>query len=163
MKVPAGVDVGDRIRRSGDGEPGDAGAPPGDLYIQINVKPHDFFEREGADLFCTVPIGFVTAALGGELDVPTLDGKAKLKIPEGTQTNKTFRLRGKGMPSLRGGGHGDLLVTAMVETPVKLTRKQRDLLREFGESLEDSSERHNPKSSSWLDKARRFIEDAIGG
>lgn len=163
VKVPAGVDVGDRIRRSGDGEPGDAGAPPGDLYIQINVKPHDFFEREGADLFCTVPIGFVTAALGGELDVPTLDGKAKLKIPEGTQTNKTFRLRGKGMPSLRGGGHGDLLVTAMVETPVKLTRKQRDLLREFGDSLEDSSERHNPKSSSWLDKARRFIEDAIGG
>ena len=162
VKVPAGVDMGDRIRRSGDGEPGDAGAPPGDLYIQINVKPHPFFEREGSDLFCTVPISVVSAALGGELDVPTLDGKASLKIPEATQTNKTFRLRGKGMPSLRGGGSGDLLVTVVVETPVKLTRKQKDLLRQFGESLENSNERHNPESSSWLDRARRFIEDAIG-
>ncbi|MGB0212578.1 DnaJ C-terminal domain-containing protein, partial [Algiphilus sp.] len=133
-----------------------------DLYIQINVKPHPFFEREGSDLFCTVPISVVSAALGGELDVPTLDGKASLKIPEATQTNKTFRLRGKGMPSLRGGGSGDLLVTVVVETPVKLTRKQKDLLRQFGESLENSNERHNPESSSWLDKARRFIEDAIG-
>lgn len=163
VKVPAGVDMGDRIRRSGDGEPGDSGAPPGDLYIQINVKPHPFFERDGTDLFCTVPISVVTAALGGELDVPTLNGKAVLKIPEATQTNKTFRLRGKGMPSLRGGGSGDLLVTVTVETPVKLGRKQKDLLRAFGESLDDSKERHNPQSSSWLDRARKFIEEAIGG
>ncbi|MHA7833119.1 MAG: molecular chaperone DnaJ [Algiphilus sp.] len=162
VKIPAGVDMGDRIRRSGDGEPGDAGAPPGDLYIQINVKPHPIFEREGTDLFCSVPISVVTAALGGEMEVPTLDGKANLKIPEATQTGKTFRLRAKGMPSLRGGSKGDLMVTVTVETPVKLTRKQQELLREFGESMDNSKERHTPQSSSWLDKARKFIEDAIG-
>lgn len=162
VKIPAGVDMGDRIRRSGDGEPGDAGAPPGDLYIQINVKPHPIFEREGTDLFCSVPISVVTAALGGEMEVPTLDGKANLKIPEATQTGKTFRLRGKGMPSLRGGSKGDLMVTVTVETPVKLTRRQQELLREFGESMDHSKERHTPQSSSWLDKARKFIEDAIG-
>lgn len=163
VKVPAGVDIGDRIRRSGEGERGDAGAPPGDLYIQVNVKPHAFFEREGSDLYCTVPISVVTAALGGEMDVPTLDGKVTLKIPEATQTNRTFRLRGKGMPSLRGGGRGDLLATVVVETPVKLNKRQKELLREFGDSLERSNERHNPESSSWLDKARKFIEDALGG
>ena len=144
VKIPAGVDMGDRIRRSGDGEAGDAGAPPGDLYIQINVKPHPIFEREGTDLFCSVPISVVTAALGGEMEVPTLDGKANLKIPEATQTGKTFRLRGKGMPSLRGGSKGDLMVTVTVETPVKLTRKQQELLREFGESMDNSKERHTP-------------------
>jgi molecular chaperone DnaJ len=161
VKVPAGVDTGDRIRRTGDGEPGDRGAPPGDLYIQIDVKPHSIFERDSTDLYCTVPISVVTAALGGELDVPTLDGKASLKIPEATQSGRTFRLRGKGMPSLRGGAAGDLLCTVAVETPVKLDKRQKELLRSFGDSLEKSNERHNPESSSWVDKARKFIEDAL--
>jgi molecular chaperone DnaJ len=158
VKVPAGVDTGDRIRLNGEGEPGDRGAPPGDLYVQIVVKPHDFFERDGSDLHCEVPIGIVAAALGGELEVPTLKGKAMLKIPEGTQGGRMFRLRGLGVQSVRGGGPGDLLCTVVVETPVKLTRKQKDLLHQFGASLEGSGERHSPSSESWLDKARKFID-----
>lgn len=161
VKIPPGVDTGDRIRRSGDGEPGDRGAPPGDLYIQIAVRPHALFERDGADLYCKVPISVVTAALGGELDVPTLDGRATLRIPEATQSGRVFRLRGKGMPSLRGGAAGDLLCTVVVETPVRLDKRQKELLRAFGESLEKSNERHNPESSSWVDKARKFVEDAL--
>jgi molecular chaperone DnaJ len=161
VKIPPGVDTGDRIRLTGEGEPGDRGAPPGDLYVQIVMKPHAFFERDGNDLLCAVPVGIVTAALGGELEVPTLDGKAVLKIPEGTQHGRVFRLRGLGVRSVRGAGAGDLLCTVMVETPVKLTRKQKELLEQFGESLRGSGERHSPSAESWLDKARKFIEQHL--
>jgi molecular chaperone DnaJ len=162
VKIPAGVDTGDRIRLNGEGEPGDRGAPAGDLYVQVVVKPHAFFERDGSDLHCEVPVGLVTAALGGELDVPTLKGKAQLRIPEGTQSGSRFRLRGLGVASVRGGGAGDLLCTVVVETPVKLSRKQRELLQDFGASLEGSAERHSPSSESWLDKAKKFIEQHLG-
>ena len=161
VKIPAGVDTGDRIRLAGEGEPGERGSTPGDLYVQITVEPHDFFERDGADLHCSVPIGFVSAALGGELEVPTLTGKAQLKIPEGTQGGKVFRLRGMGLKSVRGGGTGDLMCTVMVETPVSLNRKQKDLLREFGESLSGSTEQHTPEATSWLDKAKKFIGEHL--
>ncbi len=161
VKVPPGVDTGDRIRLSGEGEPGETGAGAGDLYVQINVRPHDFFEREGNDLYCTVPVSMVTAALGGELEVPTLDGRAALKIPEGTQTGKTFRLRGLGVKSVRGAGQGDLLCNVRVETPVNLGKRQRELLRELGETLAGDGARHNPETTSWLDKAKRFFDDHL--
>ncbi len=161
VKIPAGVDTGDRIRLTGEGEAGDRGAAPGDLYVQVVVKPHDFFERDGSDLHCEVPISIVTATLGGELEVPTLKGQAVLKIPEGTQGGRRFRLRGLGVQSVRGGGTGDLLCTVVVETPVKLSRKQKDLLLQFGASLEGSGERHSPGSASWLDKARKFIDEHL--
>jgi molecular chaperone DnaJ len=161
VKVPPGVDTGDRIRLTGEGEPGDRSAPPGDLYVQIVVKPHHFFERDGSNLLCAVPINIVTATLGGELEVPTLEGKATLKIPEGTQGGRVFRLRGLGVKSVRGGPAGDLLCTVVVETPVKLSRKQKELLQAFGDSLSGSSERHSPASESWLDKARKFIEQHL--
>ncbi|MDB5970701.1 MAG: dnaJ [Hydrocarboniphaga sp.] len=158
VKIPAGVDTGDRIRLTGEGEAGERGAPPGDLYVQVNVKPHEFFERDGSDLYCTVPIDFVTAALGGELDVPTLAGRAQLKLPEETQTGKVFRLRGKGVKSVRGGAIGDLLCTVVIETPVRLNKKQRESLREFGASLQgDGSTRHNPEAAGWLDRAKKFF------
>ncbi len=158
VKIPAGVDTGDRIRLTGEGEAGEAGAGPGDLYVQVNVKPHELFEREGNDLYCSVPIDFITAALGGELEVPTLAGRAQLKLPEETQTGRQFRLRGKGVKSVRGGAVGDLLCTVRVETPVKLNKKQRELLRGFGESLLGASGGgHNPQGASWLDKAKQFF------
>lgn len=155
VKIPAGVDTGDRIRLTGEGEPGDRGAPAGDLYVQVVVRPHDFFERDGTDLHCQVPINIVTATLGGEMEVPTLNGKATLKIPEGTQGGRVFRLRGLGVQSVRGGGVGDLLCAVVVETPVKLSRKQKELLQQFGASLEGS---HSPSAESWLDKAKKFID-----
>lgn len=163
VKIPAGVDTGDRIRLSGEGEPGERGASAGDLYVQVNVQAHDFFERDGSDLYCTVPIDFVTAALGGELEVPTLDGNAvTLKIPEETQTGRTLRLRGLGVKSVRGGGVGDLLCTVQVETPVKLNRQQRELLRQFAESLDgEGASANNPGVSSWLDRAKRFFEEKL--
>lgn len=161
VKIPPGVDTGDRIRLNGEGEIGDRGAPPGDLYVQIDVKPHAFFEREGGDLLCTVPIGLVTAALGGELEVPTLNGKTTLKIPEATQSGRVFKLRGLGVKPVRGGPQGDLLCTVVVEIPVHLTKKQKELLHEFGESLSKSGERHSPESASWLEKARNFIEQHL--
>ncbi len=157
VKIPAGVDTGDRIRLSGEGEPGQSGAGAGDLYVQFEVEPHPFFERDGSDLHCSVPIDLVSAALGGELEVPTLTGKAQLKIPEGTQSGKVFRLRGMGIKSVRGGGMGDLLCEVLVETPVHLNKKQKELLREFGQSL-GVDHKHSPETSSWLDKARSFIE-----
>ncbi|MBX6421500.1 MAG: molecular chaperone DnaJ [Nevskia sp.] len=160
VKIPAGVDTGDRIRLTGEGEPGERGAPPGDLYVQVQVKPHPLFERDGADLYCTVPVSFVTAALGGELEVPTLNGKATLKIPESTQSGKVFRLPGLGIKPVRGGPHGDLLCTVVVETPVHLSKKQKDLLREFGATL---GEKHSPQASSWLDKAKKFFETHLVG
>ncbi len=158
VKIPAGVDTGDRIRLNGEGEPGERNAPPGDLYVQIQVKPHEMFEREGADLYCTVPVSIVTATLGGELDVPTLTGKAALKIPEATQSGKVFRLRGLGVKPVRGGGIGDLLCTVEVETPVHLNKQQKELLRQFGESL---GEKHSPATNGWLDKAKKFVEEHL--
>ncbi len=155
VKIPPGVDTGDRIRLTGEGEPGDRHAPPGDLFVQINVKPHAMFERDGPDLLCSVPVSFVTAALGGELEVPTLNGKTKLEIPEATQSGKVFRLRGKGVKPVRGGAVGDLLCQVNIETPVRLDARQRELLREFGDTL---GERHNPETSSWLDKAKKFFD-----
>lgn len=161
IKIPAGVDTGDRIRLNGEGEEGAPGAPSGDLYVQVDIKPHAFFERDGSDLHCTVPIGFVTAALGGELEVPTLDGKATLRIPEGTQSGRAFRLRGMGVRPVRGGATGDLLCTVVTETPVHLDKQQKELLRQFEESLSSGGGRHNPEAQSWLDKARTFIEQHL--
>jgi molecular chaperone DnaJ len=158
VKIPPGVDTGDRIRLSGEGERGDANAPAGDLYVQINVKPHEIFEREGSDLFCTIPISLVTATLGGDQEVPTLTGKENLHIGEGTQNGKQFKLRGKGVKSVRGGPIGDLICTVVVETPVKLNKQQKELLRQFGDSLQGEGGRHTPETSSWLGKAKKFFE-----
>jgi len=161
IKIPPGVDTGDRIRLPGEGEAGDRAAPAGDLFVQIEVKPHPLFERDGPDLLCTVPVNIVTAALGGELEVPTLAGKATLKIPEATQGGRVLRLRGQGVKPVRGGAAGDLLCTIVVETPVELTRKQKELLREFGGTLEGASARHHPETESWLAKAKQFIEQHL--
>ncbi|GGZ76851.1 chaperone protein DnaJ [Ignatzschineria indica] len=156
VKVPAGVDTGDRIRLSGEGEAGENGGPNGDLYVQIRVKKHAIFTREDENLYCEVPVSFTTAALGGEIEVPTLDGRVNLKIPAETQTDRVFRLRGKGVKPVRGGAQGDLYCTIKVETPVKLSSEQQEMLRKFGETL---GENHAPKQNSWLDKAKRFFED----
>ncbi len=158
VKIPAGVDTGDRIRLGGEGEAGEAGAVPGDLYIQIQVKPHTLFERDGKNLYCEVPVSFVTAALGGELEVPALNGRVKLKIPVETQTGKVFRVKGAGVPSVRGGDPGDLMCKMQVETPVNLTAKQKELLQQFAETM-STSNKHNPKSNSWFDKVKKFFED----
>jgi len=159
VKVPAGVDTGDRIRLSGEGEAGERGAPAGDLYVQINVKPHPIFVRDGNDLFCEVPISFVTATLGGELDVPTLDGRVKLKIPAETQTGRLFRMRGKGVKSVRGSEVGDLMCKVEIETPVHLSDKQKELLRQFDDATNQSDGKHSPKANSWLDGVKKFFED----
>jgi molecular chaperone DnaJ len=159
VKVPAGVDNGDRIRLAGEGEAGEHGGPPGDLYVQIQVKPHPIFTREESDLYCEVPISFTAAALGGDLEVPTLDGRLSLKIPAETQTGKVFRIRGKGVKPVRGGPTGDLLCRAIVETPVNLTREQKDLLQQFAETMEAGGKRHTPQQGSWLDGVKKFFED----
>ncbi len=159
VKVPPGVDTGDRIRLSGEGEPGENGGPSGDLYVSIRVKNHSIFKRDDADLFCDVPISFIVAALGGELEVPTLDGKVSLKIPAESQSGKIFRLRGKGVKTVRGSQTGDLLCKAIVETPVNLTSKQKELLKELDESMREGGNRHSPKESSWLDGVKSFFED----
>ena len=159
VKVPAGVDTGDRIRLTGEGEPGENGGPPGDLYVHIVVRPHPIFTREGPDLRCEIPISFVLAALGGTIEVPTLDGRATIQIPAGTQTGKVFRLRGKGVTPVRGGPPGDLLCRVRLETPVNLTKEQRELLEKFAATLEAGGEKHNPQSSSWLDGVKKFFED----
>ncbi len=162
VKVPAGVDTGDRIRLAGEGEAGESGGPPGDLYVQVQVKPHPIFQREESNLFCEVPISFVMAALGGEIEVPTLTGRVNLKIPSETQTGKMFRMRGKGVKPVRGGPVGDLVCRVLVETPVNLTRKQKDLLQEFSGEMESGGSHHNPQASSWLDGVKRFF-DGLGG
>ncbi len=158
VKVPPGVDNGDRIRLSGEGEAGENGGPAGDLYVQIHVREHPIFTRHGNDLHCEVPISIVTAALGGELEVPTLNGRVKLKVPEESQSGKLFRLRGKGVTSVRGGSSGDLLCRIMVETPVNLTSKQKELLQEFAGTME-GNDKHSPRHSSWLDGVKKFFED----
>ncbi|WP_455217604.1 molecular chaperone DnaJ [Kaarinaea lacus] len=159
VKVPPGVDNGDRIRLSGEGEAGDRGAPAGDLYVQVSVKEHPLFHREDNNLYSEVPISFVTAALGGTLEVPTLDGRVNLKIPPETQSGKLFKLRGKGVKSVRGGPVGDLLCRVIVETPVNLNSHQKELLQEFEKSVSDSGKRHSPKEHSWLDGVKNFIDD----
>ena len=158
VKIPAGVDTGDRIRLAGEGEAGENGGPPGDLYVQVNVKQHDIFTREGEHLFCEVPIPFTAAALGGEMEVPTLGGKVKLKIPEGTQTGKMFRMRGKGVKPIRGTTPGDLLCRVIVETPVKLSEAQKDILRQFEESVGGQGSKHSPNSTSWVDGVKKFFD-----
>ena len=159
VKVPPGVDVGDRIRLSGEGEAGENGGPPGDLYVQVNVKPHHLFTRDGDDLYCEVPINVVTASLGGELEVPTLDGRVKLKVPAETQSGKLFRMRGKGVKSVRSGAEGDLLCRVNVETPVNLTKRQKELMQELEESFGNDSVNHSPKTASWMDGVKKFFED----
>ena len=156
VKVPAGVDNGDRIRLSGEGEAGVNGGPAGDLYVQINVRSHAIFSRENNHLYCEVPISIITATLGGELEAPTLNGRVVLKIPSETQTGKVFRIRNKGVKPVRGGAIGDLHCRVIVETPVNLTSHQRELLQEFGSSM---GKKHSPKQNSWLDGVKKFFED----
>ncbi|KAA1195307.1 MULTISPECIES: molecular chaperone DnaJ [Photorhabdus] len=160
VKIPAGVDTGDRVRLSGEGEAGSNGAPAGDLYVQVQVKRHHIFEREENNLYCEVPVNFAMAALGGEIEVPTLDGRVKLKIPAETQTGKMFRMKGKGVKSVRGGVQGDLLCRVVVETPVKLNERQKELLRELGESLGGTGgETNSPRSKSFFDGVKKFFDD----
>ena len=159
VKVPAGVDTGDRIRLAGEGEAGVNGGPAGDLYVVVSVREHKIFQRDGKNLYCEVPISFVDAALGGELEVPTLDGRVKLKIPDGAQTGKLFRLRGKGVTPVRGGSAGDLLCRIAVETPVNLTKRQRELLEELRETLEEEGSSQSPRAKSWFDGVKNFFED----
>lgn len=158
VKIPAGVDNGDRVRVSGEGEAGVHGGGSGDLYVLINVKQHPIFERNQSDLHCEVPISFTTATLGGSIEVPTLEGRISLKIPAETQTDKTLRLRGKGIKSLKGQA-GDLLCRVVVETPVNLSREQKELLTKFQESLDSSKNTHSPRSTSWFDRVKHFFED----
>ncbi len=157
VKIPAGIDGGMRIRSAGNGEPGTNGGPSGDLYIEIRLAKHDIFERDGDDLHCSVPISMVTAALGGEIDVPTLAGKAAIDIPEGTQTGKQFRLRGKGIKGVRSSYPGDLYCHITVETPVKLSEHQRRLLRELDESFRKGGSKHSPSGDSWTDRLKKFF------
>ncbi len=153
VNIPAGVETGTRIRLAGEGEAGMRGGPTGDLYIFIEVKEHALFQRDGVHLFCRVPVAMSTAALGGEVEVPSIDGgKARVKVPAGSQTGKQMRLRAKGMPALRGGGTGDMLIELAVETPVNLTARQRDLLREF----EKLSEENNPEGTTFFSKVKGF-------
>jgi len=158
VKVPPGVDTGDRIRLSGEGEAGPDGGPSGDLFVQINVRAHSIFERDGKNLYCEVPISIIDASLGGELEVPTLDGRVKLKIPEETQTGKLFRLRGKGVAPVRGGSTGDLLCRVVLETPANLTKKQKELLKQLQESFEQEGNQ-SPKKSSWFEGVKNFFDD----
>jgi len=159
VKIPAGVDNGDRIRLAGEGEAGPQGAPAGDLYVEVQVREHKIFQRDGDDLYCEVPIRFSQAALGAEIVVPTLEGEALIKVPLETQTGKLFRLRGKGVKSVRSHAPGDLLCRVVVETPVNLTAKQRELLRDFEATFEgEAGARHSPRSSGFLDGVKAFWE-----
>jgi len=157
VKIPAGVDTDDRIRLTGEGEAGLNGGPSGDLYVVVNLKPHAVFQREGADLHCELPISFAIAALGGELEIPTLDGHATIKIPPETQTGQTYRLRNKGIRPVRGSVQGDLYCHVAIETPVKLTARQKELLREFEQINEEDPAKHNPRAKGWFDKVRDFF------
>lgn len=159
VKIPAGVDSGDRIRLTGEGEAGRNGGPSGDLYVEVHLKNHEMFERDGPDLHCEVPLNFVTAALGGTVDVPTLDGQVSLKVPQGTQTGKVFRLRGKGVPTVRIREPGDLYCRVSLETPVNLTGDQKNLLRKFDDAVDLGGDRHNPRTRSWTDNVKRFFDN----
>ena len=156
VNIPPGIEDGTRIRLAGEGEAGLRGGPPGDLYIFLSIKPHEFFQRDGADIFCRVPVSMTTAALGGEFQVPTIDGgKTRVKIPEGTQSGKQFRLKSKGMPVLRSSRIGDMYIQVVVETPRALTRRQRELLEEFEQA---SSAENNPESTGFFARVRDFLE-----
>jgi len=157
VKIPAGVDDGDRIRLSGEGEAGMNGGPPGDLYVVVQLKAHGVFQRDGADLHCEMPVSFTVAALGGEIHIPTLDGEAKIKIPAETQSGQVFRLRGKGIKPVRQTSAGDLMCHVVVETPVRLTDRQKELLRELEEINEHDGDRHNPRAKSFMDKVKDFF------
>ncbi|HZR67696.1 MAG TPA: molecular chaperone DnaJ [Burkholderiales bacterium] len=159
VRIPEGVDEGDRIRLAGEGEAGVNGGPTGDLYVQIQVKAHPVFQRDHDDLHCEMPISFPTAALGGDIEIPTLDGSAKIKVPAETQSGKIFRLRGKGIKGVRSREHGDLLCHVMVETPVNLTERQKELLREFETLSQKDSDRHNPRAKSWMAKVKEFFAE----
>jgi len=158
VKIPSGVDEGDRIRLSGEGEAGVNGGPSGDLYVVIHIKPHAVFTREHNDLHCEMPISFTTAALGGDIEIPTLDGYAKIKVPAETQSGRVFRLRGKGIKGVRSATHGDLLCHVVVETPINLTSRQKELLQEFESISGKDSGRHNPRAKSWMEKVKEFFE-----
>ncbi len=160
VKIPAGVDNGDRVRLAGEGEAGGPGASPGDLYVQIRVREHPIFTRQENDLYTEVPVSFITATLGGEIIVPTLEGQVNLTIPAETQTGKLFRLRGKGVKVLRGGGVGDLLCRILVETPVHLNPRQKEILHEFEIELTKDGKNHSPKAQTWFDAVKRFFAQA---
>jgi molecular chaperone DnaJ len=157
VKIPAGVDDGNRVRLSGEGEAGVNGGPPGDLYVVVSLKPHTVFQRDGADLHCEMPISFTIAALGGEIRIPTLDGEAQIRIPPETQSGQIFRLRGKGIRPVRQTSAGDLLCHVVVETPVRLTERQKDLLRELEEINRRDNDKHNPRAKSFMDKVKDFF------
>jgi molecular chaperone DnaJ len=162
VKIPAGVDNGDQIRLSGEGSSPQGGGVRGDVYVTVSVMPHEIFERDGVDLYCDVPIAYSTLTLGGDIEVPTLNGRAKLKIPQGSQSGKQFRLRGKGVSNVRAQGYvGDQYCRIQVETPVNLSKDQKDLLKKFDQSLLDGGSKHCPKNSSWGDKVKTFFEDII--
>lgn len=158
VKIPPGVDSGDRIRLAGEGEAGQNGGPPGDLYVDINVEAHAIFTREGRDLSCEVPISFATAALGGTIQVPTLNGHVALKVPAETQSGKRFRLRGKGVHSVHSVGVGDLFCRVHVETPVKLTEAQKEHIRAFDESIQSEGDKHSPRARTWFDGVKAFFD-----
>ena len=158
VKIPIGVDEGDRVRLSGEGESGVNGGPPGDLYVQVHLKAHTVFQRDHDDLHCEMPVSFSIAALGGEVEIPTLDGSARIKVPNETQSGKTFRLRGKGIKGVRSHAPGDLFCHVVVETPVNLTARQRDLLQEFESISQKDTARHNPRAKGWFDKVKEFFE-----
>jgi len=158
VRIPTGVDEGDRVRLSGEGEPGVNGGPAGDLYVQVHIKPHPVFQRDHDDLHCEMPISISTAALGGEIEIPTLEGSARINVPTETQSAKTFRLRGKGIKGVRSHTAGDLFCHVVVETPVNLTARQKELLHEFEAISQKDVARHNPRSKSWYDKVKEFFE-----
>ncbi|MEO8719084.1 MAG: molecular chaperone DnaJ [Burkholderiales bacterium] len=158
VKIPAGVDEGDRVRLSSEGEPGVNGGPAGDLYVQVHIKPHPVFQRDHDDLHCEMPISITTAALGGEIEIPTLDGSARIRVPAESQTGKTFRLRGKGIKGVRSQVAGDLFCHVAVETPVNLTTRQKELLKEFEGISDQDVARHNPRGKSWYEKVKEFFE-----
>ncbi|TLX48269.1 molecular chaperone DnaJ [Pseudoalteromonas phenolica] len=159
VKIPAGVDTGDRIRLTGEGEAGMHGAPSGDLYVQVSVREHPIFTRDGNNLYCEVPISFTTAAIGGEIEVPTLDGRANLKIPAESQTGKMFRMRGKGVKSVRSGSVGDLICKVVIETPVNLNDRQKELLKELEESMGADNGKNRPKAQGFFDGVKKFFDD----
>jgi molecular chaperone DnaJ len=161
VKIPAGVDDGDQVRLAGEGEAAPNGGVAGDLYVAVHLKKHAIFQREDTHLYCETPVSFTLLALGGELEVPTLDGRANLKVPAGSQTGKVFRLRGKGVRNARGSQAGDLFCKIVVETPVNLSKEQKELLEQLDSSMREGGKRHSPKESSWTDKIKSFLDDIV--
>jgi molecular chaperone DnaJ len=158
VKIPAGIDDGDRIRLSGEGEAGRNGGPAGDLYVELRVKPHKIFSRDGANLSCEFPVSIATATLGGEVELPTLNGVVALKIPVGTQSGKIFRLRGKGVTTVRDPRRGDLFAEIAIETPINLTAEQKELLEKFDAAVRQGGDKHSPRADGWLDTVKRFFD-----